>query len=97
MRAGLSIADHGTHLPLFCLTAASGVDHVKDENGQANGQAPSHFTEAEIAAIIFAEKMALDHHNITDEDVQHMLKYFNEKEFLELSIMIGQFSGCFRL
>lgn len=69
------------------LEAASGVDHAGD--GEAK------FTEAEVAAIIFAEKMAISHHSITDEDVKHMLKFFDEKQFLELSMMIGQFSECY--
>ncbi|KAI9018910.1 AhpD-like protein [Hyaloraphidium curvatum] len=85
--------------------AAFGVDHLKElhghqveGNGNANGtEGPTTFTEAEVAAIMFAEKMCVDHHNITDDDVQELLKHYDEKQFLELSMMIGQFMGYGRV
>jgi len=67
--------------------AASGVDRV-DESG---------FSPRERAAIHFAEKMAVDHHNISDEDVAHMRRLFTDQEFLELSMMAGQYIGFGRV
>jgi alkylhydroperoxidase family enzyme len=68
--------------------AASGVDAVEDQDG---------FSPAERAAIRFAEKMALSHHDISDEDVAEMRKHFSDAEFLELSMMTGQYIGFGRV
>jgi alkylhydroperoxidase family enzyme len=67
--------------------AAEGVDHA-DEAG---------FTPRERAAIHFAERMALDHHGIGDEDVAEMRRHFSDGEFLELAMMTGQYIGFGRV
>jgi len=67
--------------------AAAGVDHA-DAAG---------FTPRERAAIHFAEKMAVDHHNISDDDVAAMRRHFSDAEFLELSMMAGQYIGFGRV
>jgi alkylhydroperoxidase family enzyme len=67
--------------------AAAGVDHA-DAAG---------FTARERAAIHFAEKMALDHHNIGDDDVAAMRRHFTDAEFLELAMMTGQYIGFGRV
>ena len=67
--------------------AASGVDHADDAD----------FSARERAAIHFAEKMAVDHHNIGDDDVEAMRRLFTDAEFLELAMMIGQYIGFGRV
>ncbi|MGQ5701653.1 carboxymuconolactone decarboxylase family protein [Sandaracinobacteroides sp. A072] len=67
--------------------AASGVDHPEAAN----------FTPRERAAIRFAEKMAVDHHNIGDDDVAEMRRHFSDAEFLELAMMAGQYIGFGRV
>jgi alkylhydroperoxidase family enzyme len=67
--------------------AASGVDDA-DNAG---------FTPRERAAIHFAEKMAVDHHNIGDDDVAAMRRHFTDAEFLELAMMAGQYIGFGRV
>ena len=67
--------------------AAAGVDNADD----------TEFTPRERAAIHFAEKMAVDHHNISDDDVAAMRKYFSDAEFLELAMMAGQYIGFGRV
>ena len=67
--------------------AAAGVD-----DADAAG-----FTARERAAIHFAEKMAVDHHNIDDDDVAAMRRHFSDAEFLELSMMAGQYIGFGRV
>jgi alkylhydroperoxidase family enzyme len=67
--------------------AAAGVDKADETN----------FSPRERAAIHFAEKMALDHHNIDDEDVARMRSLFSDAEFLELSMMTGQYIGFGRV
>lgn len=67
--------------------AASGVDDA-DNAG---------FSPRERAAIHFAEKMAVDHHNIGDADVAAMRRHFTDAEFLELAMMAGQYIGFGRV
>jgi alkylhydroperoxidase family enzyme len=55
------------------------------------------FTPRERAAIHFAEKMAVDHHNIGDDDVANMRRHFSDAEFLELAMMAGQYIGFGRV
>jgi alkylhydroperoxidase family enzyme len=67
--------------------AASGVDDADAAN----------FTARERAAIHFAERMALDHHGIGDDDVAEMRRHFTDGEFLELAMMTGQYIGFGRV
>ena len=67
--------------------AASGVDHVEEAD----------FNARERAAIRFAERMALDHHNIGDADIAEMRRHFTNAEFLELAMMTGQYIGFGRV
>jgi alkylhydroperoxidase family enzyme len=67
--------------------AAHGVDEPDAEG----------FTPRERAAIRFAEKMAVDHHNIDDDDVAEMRRLFSDAEFLELAMMAGQYIGFGRV
>lgn len=67
--------------------AAAGVDRADDAG----------FTPRERAAIHFAEKLALDHHNIGDADVAAMRRHFTDAEFLELAMMAGQYIGFGRV
>ena len=67
--------------------AAAGVDDADAAD----------FTPRERAAIHFAEKMAIDHHNIGDEDVARMRSHFSDAEFLELAMMAGQYIGFGRV
>lgn len=68
--------------------AASGVDAVDSTSG---------FSARERAAIRFAEAMAVAHHDISDEDVAEMRRHFSDAEFLELSMMTGQYIGFGRV
>lgn len=67
--------------------AAAGVDDAD----------AAEFTPRERAAIHFAEKMAVDHHNIGDDDVANMRRHFSDAEFLELAMMAGQYIGFGRV
>jgi len=67
--------------------AAAGVDDADEAD----------FTPRERAAIHFAEKMAVDHHNIGDDDVANMRRHFSDAEFLELAMMAGQYIGFGRV
>ncbi|MDB5472015.1 MAG: hypothetical protein JWR84_3575 [Caulobacter sp.] len=72
--------------------AARGVDAADTFSEEGGG-----FTARERAAIHFAEKLAVDHHNIGDADVAAMRALFTDAEFLELSMMAGQYIGFGRV
>ncbi|MBL6688365.1 MAG: carboxymuconolactone decarboxylase family protein [Pseudomonadales bacterium] len=55
------------------------------------------FTEAERAAIDYAERLAQDHHSMDDAYFDELRKVFTDEQILELGMMIGQFIGFGRL
>ncbi|CAB4923014.1 unannotated protein [freshwater metagenome] len=57
----------------------------------------STLSQQERVALNYAERMALDHHNITDEDVKLWRQTFGDEGFLELAMMTGQFIGFGRM
>ncbi len=82
-----------------CKAARLTQDTLTEEeavavDSYAEGQ---RYSERERAAIAFAERMALDHHGIGDEDLREMRLVFTEAEFLELAMMAGQYIGFGRL
>jgi alkylhydroperoxidase family enzyme len=84
---------------VLCKSVRMAPNVVKEEeaaSGVDNADA-AEFTPRERAAIHFAEKMAVDHHNIGDDDVAAMRKHFSDAEFLELSMMAGQYIGFGRV
>jgi alkylhydroperoxidase family enzyme len=54
-------------------------------------------SEQELIALDFAERMALDHHSITDADVRRWRDTFGDAGFLELSMMTTQYIGFGRV
>lgn len=57
----------------------------------------SGFTERERMAVLYAEKLAIDHHNIDDAFFDRLRKVFTEPEILEIGMMAGQYIGFGRL
>jgi alkylhydroperoxidase family enzyme len=51
------------------------------------------YSDAERAAVEFAERMAVDHHNIGDADIEALGKHFDDAQILELMMMAGQYIG----
>lgn len=51
------------------------------------------YSPAERVAVEFAERMAVDHHNIGDADVEVLRRHFDDAEILELMMMAGQYIG----
>jgi len=60
----------------------------EDDFGANPGYSP-----AELAAVEFAEKMAVEHHEIGDADVEALHQHFDDAEILELMMMAGQYIG----
>ena len=48
-------------------------------------------------ALEYADKLAMDHHNMDDEFFDRLKEHFNDEQILELGMMIGQFIGFGRL
>ena len=55
------------------------------------------FTAREALAVEYAEKLAVDHHNMDDAFFDRLRAEFNETEILELGMMAGQYIGFGRL
>ncbi|XOV82799.1 MAG: carboxymuconolactone decarboxylase family protein [bacterium] len=55
------------------------------------------FSEEEKLALEYADRMALDHHNMDDAFFDRMREQFTDEQILELGMMIGQFIGFGRL
>jgi len=57
----------------------------------------SDYTPAEKAAVAFAERLAVDHHGIGDEDIAALREHFDDAQILELMMMAGQYIGFGRM
>ena len=80
-----------------CQAARLAADTIPED--QATGVWASDFAEspdyspAERAAVEFAERMALEHHEIGDADIEALHEHFDDGEMLELMMMAGQYIG----
>jgi alkylhydroperoxidase family enzyme len=80
-----------------CSAARLAPDVVSEDEALASLAGEGGLDESEKAAIAYAEKMAADHHSIGDADVARLREHYNDAEFLELTMMIGQFIGFGRV
>ena len=55
------------------------------------------FSPRETLALAYAEKLAIDHHNVDDGFFDELRTQFDDAEILELGMMIGQYIGFGRL
>ncbi len=55
------------------------------------------YTTRERLALAYAERLAVDHHNIDDAFFAELHEAFSDAEILELGMMIGQYIGFGRL
>jgi alkylhydroperoxidase family enzyme len=55
------------------------------------------YSDAEKAAMSFAELLAVDHYRIGDEEIAALRKHFDQAEILELMMMSGQYIGFGRV
>ena len=51
------------------------------------------FTPSERLALEYADRLALDHHNMDDEFFDRLKEHYSDEQILELGMMIGQFIG----
>ena len=57
----------------------------------------NNYTQRETLALEYAERLAVDHHNIDDGFFERLHEVFSDAEVLELGMMIGQYIGFGRL
>ena len=55
------------------------------------------FSEREKSAIAFAQKMARDHWSVSDADFERLHQHFDEKELVELNMLVALFVGIGRM
>lgn len=82
-----------------CAAARYAPERVPEEEATSlvGGTGPETLSERERLAVEYAERLALRHHDIDDAFVARLREEFGEAEFLELSMMIGQYIGFGRV
>lgn len=72
----------------------NGLTEEKISELDTNGAS---FSDRELLAVEFAERLATDHQNIDDTFFDRLRERFTEPEILELGMMAGQYIGFGRL
>jgi alkylhydroperoxidase family enzyme len=67
-------------------------EKISELDGEENG-----FSDRERLALEYAERLAVDHHNMDDGFFDRLRTQFNDAEILELGMMVGQYIGFGRL
>ena len=67
-------------------------EKISELDGEENG-----FSDRERLALEYAERLAVDHHNVDDGFFDRLRTEFNDAEILELGMMAGQYIGFGRL
>lgn len=55
------------------------------------------FSDSERLALEYADRLAVDHHNMDDGFFDRLKEHYSDEQILELGMMIGQFIGFGRL
>ena len=76
------------------MAMENGLTERKIEQLDTGGES---FTPRESLAVEYAERLAVDHHNMDDEFFVRLKQQFSEQEILELGMMAGQYIGFGRL
>ena len=82
-----------------CKAARLAADSVDEAEaiGIDGYEGSDAYSPAEKAAVAFAERLALDHHNIDDRDMAALREHFDDAQILELMMMAGQYIGFGRM
>ncbi len=67
-------------------------EKIAELDAEENG-----FSDRERLALEYAERLAVDHHNVDDGFFDRLRTQFNDAEILELGMMAGQYIGFGRL
>jgi alkylhydroperoxidase family enzyme len=94
----LKIARHNDCFTWLNARLLPGAEHDLSEGKISQlDEKTNTFTERERSALEYADKLALDHHNIDDAFFDQLHKHFSDEQIIELGMMIGQFIGFGRL
>lgn len=84
-----------------CAAARLAADTVMEVEAlgalDGNSEGLATLSEQERIALDFAERLALDHHSISDADVRRWRDTFGDEGFVELSMMTAQYIGFGRV
>ena len=72
----------------------NGLTEAKISELDADGGS---FSKRETLAVLYAEKLALDHRSLDDEFFDELRTVFTDAEIVELGMMAGQYIGFGRL
>ena len=73
-----------------CKSARMAEDVVAEEDALGvDTDRTGEFSEPERAALAFAEKLAIDHYSIDDEDFSTLREHFDDAQILELVVLTG--------
>ncbi len=72
-----------------CKTARMAEDLIPEEQAVGLDDDLTAFSPAEQAALRFAEKFALDHFSIDDDDFAILREHFDDAQILELVVLTG--------
>jgi AhpD family alkylhydroperoxidase len=96
----LRVAFHNQCRSCMAIRYSSGLDDGVTENlvcSLDKPQAADNLTDAEKAALAYADKMATDHLSVTDETFAELGRYFDAAETMELCLQVGTFVGYGRM
>jgi alkylhydroperoxidase family enzyme len=96
----LRIAFHNQCRSCMAIRYSSGLEDGVTENLVCSLEKPQEaddLTDAEKAALAYADKLATDHLSITDETFAELGKYFDAGETMELCLQVGTFVGYGRM
>jgi len=82
-----------------CRAARLSRDTIPEEQAQSvdDYQNSTDYSEPEKAAVRFAERLAVEHHDIGDNEIALLREHFDEAQILELMMMAGQYIGFGRV
>jgi AhpD family alkylhydroperoxidase len=96
----LRVAFHNQCRSCMAIRYSSGLEDGVTENLVCSLEKPyeaDDLTDAEKAALAYADKMATDHLSITDETFDELGKHFDTAETMELCLQVGTFVGYGRM
>jgi AhpD family alkylhydroperoxidase len=96
----LRVAFHNQCRSCMAIRYSSGLEDGVTEGLVCSLEKPHEaddLTDAEKAALAYADKMATDHLSVTDETFDELGKHFVTAEMMELCLQVGTFVGYGRM
>ena len=96
----LRVSFHNQCRSCMAIRYSDGLDAGVDESLVCSLERPEEapdLTDAEKAALAFADKMATDHLSVTDETFDRLYEHFDVHEVMELCFHVATFVGYGRM